>query len=342
MPIQRVKEAIESIKRGEMVVMMDDEDRENEGDLVYAANFTTPEKINFMAKEARGLICVSMEKENARRLELEPMVESNTDHHGTAFTVSVDHIDCKTGISAYERDLTVSRLTDPLSKAGEFARPGHIFPLIAREGGVLARTGHTEGSIDLCKLAGVTPVAVICEVMKEDGTMARRDDLEQFAETHGMKVVYVSDIVEYRLRHESLLSTEDSGEVVFQGSLAKKMVFKDHKSALHTVYIFGEPTDGSLVRFHNVMPDIELLENEKKFHSLLGSIKRLQKENGVLVFINHEKHDESRVREVGIGSQIVRSLGIQNIRLLVSEGGKNYVGISGFGLNIIEEIVVED
>jgi len=168
-PIQRVKEAIEEIKKGNMVIMVDDEDRENEGDLVYAAAFSTPVHVNFMAKEARGLICVAITKETANRLELNPMVASNTSMHETAFTISVDARDAKTGISAYERDMTIKILANPISQPNELVKPGHIFPLIAKEGGTLVRTGHTEGSVDLCRLAGLSPSAVICEIIKDDG-----------------------------------------------------------------------------------------------------------------------------------------------------------------------------
>ena len=174
--IQRVKEAIEEIRKGNMVIMLDDEDRENEGDLVYAAPLSTPQKVNFMATNAKGLICVSITKETANRLDLNPMVASNTSSYETAFTVSVDAANAATGISAGERDDTIKILANPISNAKNLVRPGHIFPLIAKDGGVLVRTGHTEGSVDLCKLAGLNGEAVICEIMKDDGTMARRDD----------------------------------------------------------------------------------------------------------------------------------------------------------------------
>ncbi|MBD3798094.1 MAG: 3,4-dihydroxy-2-butanone-4-phosphate synthase, partial [Campylobacterales bacterium] len=183
-PIERVLKAIEEIKKGKMVIMCDDEDRENEGDLVYAAAFSTPEHVNFMAKEARGLICVALSKQNAQRLELSPMVSSNTSSYETAFTVSVDAVSASTGISAKERDDTIKILANPISRPQELVRPGHIFPLIAKDGGTLVRTGHTEGSVDLCRLAGLSEAGVICEIIKEDGEMARRDDLDIFAQKH--------------------------------------------------------------------------------------------------------------------------------------------------------------
>ncbi len=202
--IERVKKAIDEIKKGRMVIMMDDEDRENEGDLVYAGTFTTPEMVNFMAKEARGLICAPVTSEIAERLNLSPMVSLNNSMHETAFTISVDSADATTGISAQERSDCIAKLSSPISRAEDFVRPGHIFPLIAKDGGVLVRTGHTEGSIDLCKLAGLLPVAVICEIIKDDGTMARRDDLKEFSKKHNIPIVYISDIVEYRLSNEKL------------------------------------------------------------------------------------------------------------------------------------------
>ena len=194
-PMNRVLRAIEDIKKGKMVIMVDDEDRENEGDLVYASVFSTPEHVNFMATKARGLICVAISKEIATRLELNPMVSSNTSMYETAFTVSVDATEAKTGISAAERDLTIKILANPISHKTDLVKPGHIFPLIAKDGGSLVRTGHTEGSVDLCRLSGLNESAVICEIIKDDGTMARRDDLDIFEKEHDLNIVYISDIV---------------------------------------------------------------------------------------------------------------------------------------------------
>lgn len=226
--ILRVQEAIKEIQKGNMVIMLDDEDRENEGDLVYAAPLSSAEKVNFMATHAKGLICVSVTKETANRLQLNPMVTSNTSSYETAFTVSVDAADATTGISAKERDDTIKILANPISNPLELVRPGHIFPLIAKDGGVLVRTGHTEGSVDLCKLAGLNGEAVICEIMKEDGTMARRDDLDIFAEKHNLKQVYISDLVEYRLSHEKLVEEVSSSNKIFFSKEVIQKEFKDH------------------------------------------------------------------------------------------------------------------
>lgn len=340
MPIQRVKQAIEDIKHGKMVMMVDDEDRENEGDLVYAATFSTPEKVNFMASEAKGLICVSLNEEIARRLDLTPMVKNNDSQHETAFTVSVDARVCSTGISAYERDITIKILANSLSRPSELVKPGHIFPLIARKGGTLVRTGHTEGSVDLCRLAGLCEVSVICEVMKEDGHMARRDDLDLFCKKHDINIVYISDIVAYRMQSESLVREVASGLVEFFGTEARKIDMVDHEGNHHIVYAFGEIGKTSAVKFHHILPDNELLANEKKFQGVLKAIEYLKQNNGIFVFIDNEYTTNQELREFGIGAQILKKLGIENINLLSTTKRKDYVGLSGFGLNIHQEIVL--
>ncbi len=339
MPIQRVKEAIEEIKKGNMVVMIDDEDRENEGDLVYAATFSTPEKVNFLAAEARGLICVALSVDIANRLHLEPMVQKNDSAHETAFTVSVDAREATTGISAYERDLTIKLLASPLSTPEDFVRPGHIFPLVAKEGGVLVRTGHTEGSVDLCKLAGLQPAAVICEIMNPDGTMARRDSLEKFAKTHNLKIVYISDIVEYRLQNERLIKQIDSKEIDFFGVKVEERQFQDHLGNIHTAIIFYSAAGTSNVKFHNVMDDRDLLLDQRRFHSLINAIEYLKKNSGVLIFLDRQPSGD-QTKEFGIGAQILKELGVHNIRLLTSHKGREFVGLGGFGLNIVEEIEI--
>ncbi len=203
-----IEEALEDIKAGKMVIAIDDEDRENEGDMMMAAEKVTPEAINFMAAHARGLICMPITKTRAEELELNYMVEKNTDNHCTGFTVSVDGPKSTTGISAFERAETVHAIMSPETKAGDLKRPGHIFPLIAQEGGVLKRTGHTEAAVDLARLAGLYPAGVICEVMNEDGTMARVDSLLEKAEKHGLKIITVAAIIEYRRHLEKLVNKE--------------------------------------------------------------------------------------------------------------------------------------
>ncbi len=338
--INRVKEAIEEIKKGNMVIMLDDEDRENEGDLVYAAALSDDQKVNFMATHAKGLICVAVSKETANRLDLNPMVASNTSSYETAFTVSVDCAKASTGISAQERDDTIRILANPISKNDELVRPGHIFPLIAKDGGVLERTGHTEGSIDLCKLAGLAGEAVICEIMKEDGTMARRDDLDIFAGKHNMKQVYISDLVEYRMANESLVNEISSEQTTFFNTTVQKRIFKDHRDNEHTIIQFGEIKETSLVKFHTVKEDINLFLNDEKLNSMLKAINFLQSKGGVLIFLNSKHENQETMKDFGIGAQILNELGIKEIKLLTSGGKHSFVGITGFGLNIKEEIQI--
>lgn len=338
-PTQRVLEAIEEIKKGNMIIMVDDEDRENEGDLVYASAFSTPEHVNFMATHARGLICVSVNKSIAERLDLNPMVSSNTSSYETAFTVSVDAKTASTGISAKERDDTIKILANPISHADELVKPGHIFPLIAKEGGTLVRTGHTEGSIDLCRLAGLSESAVICEIIKPDGTMARRDDLDVFGEENNFKTVYISDIVEYRLANERLVKETNVEDIEFFGVKVKRYTFQDHDEIEHTAIVFYNAGKVANVRVHNVIPDIELLLNQGKYNNLVNSIEYLKKNSGVLVFINKTHHqDNAAMKEFGIGAQILKSLGISKMNLLTSTKQTDFVGLGGFGLEVNEVI----
>jgi len=338
-PIQRVLEAIDEIKKGNMVIMIDDEDRENEGDLVYAAAFSTPKHVNFMATHARGLICVALSKQIATKLDLNPMVSSNTSSYETAFTVSVDAKDALTGISAGERDDTIRILANPIAKADELVKPGHIFPLIAKDGGTLIRTGHTEGSVDLCRLSGVSEAGVICEIIKDDGTMARRDDLDLFGEKHNLKTVFISDIVEYRLANESLVNATKEEEIEFFGVKVKQHTFSDHDGIEHTAIEFYSTGSISNVRVHNVMPDIDLLLHQKKYNNLIKSIEYLKQNSGLLVFINKTNHqDNAAPKEFGIGAQIIKSFGIEKMNLITSMKQTDFVGLSGFGLEVNEVI----
>jgi len=336
--IERVERAIEEIKKGKMVIMMDDEDRENEGDLVYAATFSTPELVNFMAKEARGLICTPISREIARRLDLVPMVSRNDSMHETAFTVSIDAATASTGISAAERSECISLLASPLSRSDDFVRPGHIFPLIAKDGGVLVRTGHTEGSVDLCKLAGLVPAAVICEIIKDDGTMARRDDLREFSRKHDMPIVYISDIVEYRLANEKLVKRLDESEQEFQGVKVEKIRYEDHLGRIHTVIQFYRIHETENVRFHNIGSDIDLLLDEKRFKAMQNSIDYLRQNGGLLIFLDSKTISKEQAKEIGVGAQILQDLGVKSIRLLTTNVETEFVGLGGFGLDVVEKI----
>ena len=340
-PIQRVSQAIDEIKKGNMIIMIDDEDRENEGDLVYAAAFSSAEHVNFMATHARGLICVALSKRIATRLDLNPMVSSNTSPYETAFTVSVDAKDALTGISAGERDDTIRILANPISNADELVKPGHIFPLIAKDGGTLLRTGHTEGSVDICRLAGLSEAGVICEIIKEDGTMARRDDLDIFGEQHNLKTVFISDIVEYRLANERLVNETKVEEIEFFGVKVKQHTFEDHDGIEHTAIEFYSAGEIANVRVHNVIPDIDLFLNQTKYHHLVNSIEYLKQNSGLLVFINKMNHqDNAAPKEFGIGAQIIKSFGISKMNLITSMKESDFSGISGFGLEVSEVINV--
>lgn len=336
--LKRVEIAINEIKKGRMVIMMDDEDRENEGDLVYAATFSTPELVNFMAKEARGLICTPVTKEIAQKLDLMPMVSNNISNHETAFTVSIDSASAETGISSAERDDCISKLANPLTRSEDFVRPGHIFPLIAKDGGVLVRTGHTEGSVDICKLAGLAPVGVICEIIKDDGTMARHDDLEIFSKKHDMPIVYISDLVEYRLANEKLIEHISEEEIQVMDTKVTQILYKDHLDRVHKVIQFYKTHETENVKFHNIGLDVDLILNQKRFETLSNSIEYLKQNGGVLIFLDTKTISKEQAKEYGVGAQIVKDLGIENIKLLTSNKDTEFVGLAGFGLNVVEKI----
>ena len=339
---QRVLEALQAIKRGEMIIIMDDEDRENEGDLVMAGIFSTPEKINFMAKEARGLICVSLTQDIATRLDLAPMVETNSSNHETAFTISIDAASAKTGISAHERDLTIQLMCQDYTTPKDFVRPGHIFPLIAKEGGVLVRTGHTEASVDICRLAGVKPISVICEIMKNDGTMARDTDIVAFAKEHNLKILYVSDLIQYRLQYEKLITLQGRLEAHFLDKPCLKYTFLDHIQHQHIVYGFnlGE-CKTPLVKFHTIRKDYEYFEDSLQAHKVfIQSVEMLQNEGGYLICLDTKPQQD--LKTLGIGAQILRELGIEEFRLLHSSAesaSMAFSTLSGFNLNLTQKVL---
>ncbi|PID47917.1 MAG: bifunctional 3,4-dihydroxy-2-butanone 4-phosphate synthase/GTP cyclohydrolase II [Proteobacteria bacterium] len=339
-PNDRVLKAIEELKKGNMIVMVDDEDRENEGDLVYACTFTDTKKVNFMISEARGILCTALNKQIAKRLDLTPMVANNSSSHETAFTISVDAREATTGVSADERDMTIRLLADYSTKPYDLVRPGHIFPLIAKEGGVLVRTGHTEGSVDLCRLAGLSEVAAICEIVKEDGTMARRPDLDLFCQKHNLHMVYISDIVEYRIAHESLVRVVAEQKVDFMGQKARKYEILDHKDMHHIAYKFGNIDENCAVKFHTIRSDYELLSSQENYNELLKSISYLQENNGIMVFLDSNENNNMLMKEFGVGAQILRYLGVKNIQLLTKNTNREYIGLGGFGLKVVEQIHV--
>ena len=330
--IDRVKKAIEEIQKGKIIIMIDDEERENEGDLVYAGVFSTPEKVNFLASKGRGLICVSLTSEIAKNLSLNPMVPKNEESFSTAFTISVDAKECHTGISAFERDLTIKKLSNPTSKPDDFVRPGHIFPLVAKDGGVLVRTGHTEGSVDICKLAGLYPSAVICEIMNEDGSMARRKDLAKFAKEHNLAVVYISDLVEYRLQFETLIQIVEEKEIEIDGVKFKKVTFRDHLNREHYAVINSIHSKTN-VKFYKVTSNVEFLEKIDEYKKVVEYVKY---NSGAIIFLNTDSQDE---KEFGIGAQILKTLNIKEINL-ISKNKNDFLGLKGFDIEIKKYISI--
>jgi 3,4-dihydroxy 2-butanone 4-phosphate synthase / GTP cyclohydrolase II len=346
--ISPVAEVVAAIRAGEIVILVDDEDRENEGDLVFAAEFVTADKINFLAKHGRGLICMSIVEEHAARLGLKPMVEQNRSRHGTNFTNSIEAAEgIETGISAADRALTVKIAAAPGATADDIIQPGHIFPIIAQPGGVLVRAGHTEACCDLARLAGLTPAAVLCEIMRDDGTMARLPDLLQFAAEHKLKIGTIADLIEYRSRNESLVKREAEREIQTAWGLFHMVSYRDLAvGSLHIALVAGkpEPKKEVLVRVHEPLSILDLLDAGKSSHSW-GVGEALQKIQhtgcGVLVLMNCGQEEERPpkagrsvdLRLYGIGAQILRDLGVGKMRLMAAP--RKMPSMTGFGLEVV-------
>ena len=354
---KKVVDALRAFERGEIVVVMDDDGRENEGDLIVAAVHCTPEKMAFIVRHTSGIVCTPMTRADARRLNLAPMVAENDSAHTTAFTVSVDFKHgTTTGISADDRTLTVRNLANGNVGPSDFARPGHIFPLVAREGGVLMRSGHTEAAVDLCKLAGLPPVGVICELVNDDGTVMRGPQVIAFAEKHGLKQVSVADLIAFRQRQETLVQRGESFEIDTPGGKATAHTFTLPWDPMHHLAIvFGDIRDGEEVpvRLHqeDVVTDVFGTSDQlRELMKMMGERRR-----GVIVYLREgsvgvahqarsrpgqdgETHEEARRREsdwreIGLGAQILKDLGITSINLLASRE-RHYIGLEGFGIRI--------
>lgn len=350
---QRVEETIAAFKRGEMVVVADDGDRENEGDLFVAASFCTPEKMAFIIRNTSGIVCAPLAAEDARRLHLDPMVAANDAPLGTAFTVSVDvRHGLTTGISAEERTNTVRALANSNSGAADFVRPGHVFPLVARQGGVLIRSGHTEACVDLCRLAGLPTVGVLSELMNDDGSVMRGPQLAAFAEKHRLKSLTIADLIAYRQARDKLVERIAEFEVDSEiGRLRAFAYVTPFDQVRHMAFILGDIGDGKsvLTRLHRGHVIGDVLGGAKVLRAAMARIKR--EGNGVIVYLQdggagvpssaipavpQDSSDAARTRqwrEVGLGAQILRDLGIHSIRLLVS-ANRTYIGVTGFGIEI--------
>lgn len=358
-PFDSVETAIQTIAAGGIIIVTDDEGRENEGDLVMAAEKATPELVNMMIRHARGLICVPMTEPQLRRLGINPMVQQNREALRTAFTVSVDATEgITTGISAFDRARTISLLANPATTPDELVQPGHIFPLCARPGGVLERAGHTEAAIDLTALAGLKPAAVICEVLNDDGTMARLPELVAFKERHKLPLISIASLIEYRHQREQLVErvtsrpfTSEYGE--FQLHIFRSKVDGRHHLAFTKGTLDASPT---LVRVHteNLLSDVFHAKGMDSHHSLMASLEHVAKAgHGAIVYMEQNGRMQealigegrpapgSRInlRDYGIGAQILTALGLRKIRLM-SRSQRRVVGLDGYGLEIVEQIQV--
>jgi len=371
-----ITEAIEDIRAGKLIIVVDDDDRENEGDFVCAASSITPEIVNFMARYGRGLICAPICEERARTLQLQMMVDTNSALHETAFTISIDYNKkgCTTGISAYDRATCIKALVDPDAKAQDFARPGHIFPLIAKTGGVLRRTGHTEAAIDLARMAGFEPAGVLVEILNEDGSMARTKELVEIAKIHGLKIISIKDLVAYRMQRESIVERVFNKRLNTKYGQFEVTAFKQSTTGdVHLALSKGsfDPERPTLTKVQASTATLDILYTlcSNDLDRIEMALNKINKEGeGILLIMRHSDRDRNidfldalknlgddgavektdagttqsqRERDIGVGSQILRSMGIKKMRLLTNNVAK-HIALEGYGLEIVEYVPLND
>lgn len=355
--LSSIEEVIEDARNGRMFVLVDAEERENEGDIVIPAQMCTPDAVNFMAKFGRGLVCLALTQERARQLNLSLMSPHNMSRLKTAFTISIEAKEgISTGISAHDRAHTISVAIDPTKDADDIVSPGHVFPLVAREGGVLVRAGHTEAAVDIARLAGLYPAGVICEVMNDDGTMARMPDLVKFAQLHGLKVATIADLIAYRRRYDRLVRrhSETAFNSIYGGQFKLMVYVATAEYAEHLVLVKGDISgpEPVLVRMHAVQPFDDLLGGTAGRESIIAESMRIigREGRGVMVFIRSPtptlitdmlsqsgstEGSQSELREYGVGAQILLDLGVRRM-ILLSNTSRSIIGLEGYGLTVVE------